>query len=444
MKRLLFFLLASLSLIAATAQTYEAIKTLTIIDMKKAKVEIDKAMANPKFTSKAEAYMLKTTIYAAFAMDETNKNTQAGLDFAKEADAAFQKYREMDPALTMVKDPVYQNGPVNLYSSYYTSGYTDYSDKKYEAGYQKLKRAVEYSDLLIEKQLLTAPVDTNVLILAGITAENSNHKDEAAKYYTRMADLKIKGDGFESVYRFLVAHYFGKKDIPLFEKYKAIGAELYPKSEFFAFDKIDFAVGLETNFDAKVKSVEEVLATDPTNYKANEVLGEIIYDTLNSRNENAPLPSNADELEKKMDAAFRKAAVAKPDFENPWLYLGDHYINKAVKVDDARTALAGEIKARTKPGTMASKDDVAKRDALDKKYGDALEMAREPYEKAAALFAAHPSLDMKQKQQYKKAASYLIDIYAYKKVTATKMKSPDAVKYATEEKKWNDRWESIK
>ena len=187
-----------------------------------------------------------------------------------------------------------------------------------------------------------------------------------------------------------------------------------------------------------------MLATDPNNFKANEVLGEIIYDTLNPRDENASPPSNAEELERKMVTAFGKAAAAKPDYENPFIYMGDHYINKAVKVDQERTAHAADMKARTKPGQPNSKEDIAKREALDKKYGDALEMAREPYEKTAALFGARTNLTQRDKQQYKKAVSYLIDIAAFKKIQAKNKKSPDAAKYEAEEKKWNDLWESIK
>src|SRR6185436_6366632 len=194
-----------------------------------------------------------------------------------EGDAAFKKFKEMDPSMALIGDLVYQNGPINLYSSYYTSGYNDYNSKKWDAAFGKLKKAVSYSDLLIERKLLNASVDTNVLILAGITAEKSNHKDEAAVYYSRLADNKITGDGFESVYRFLVSYYFGKKDYASFEKYKTIGREVYPKSEFFTFDKIDFAVGLEPTLAGKTKAVEEVLVTDPNNYKANEWMGEILY-----------------------------------------------------------------------------------------------------------------------------------------------------------------------
>ena len=50
---------------------------------------------------------------------------------------------------------------------------------------------------------------------------------------------------------------------------------------------------------------------------------------------------------------------------------------------------------------------------------------------------------MRDKQQYKKAASYLADIYANKKVNA-KGKPADQAKYAAEEKKWNDVYDSIK
>lgn len=445
MKKLLFFtVLFSLGLIAG-GQNYETIRNEALLQQfQKAKEDLDKAWSNAKFTSKAEAYILKAYIYASMAMDPKMKGSDEFPKLLSEADAAYKKYKEMDPSLALVTDQIYQSGPINLYSAYFTAGYDDYAAKKWESGYNNLKKAIEYSDLLLEKKLLTASIDTNVLILAGITAENGGHKDDAAKIYSRLAERKITGDGFESVYRFLVSHYFMKKDMAAFEKYKAIGAELYPKSEYFSFDKVDFAVGLVDNFDAKLKAVEEVLAADPNDFKGNEVLGEIIYDTLNPKDENSAMPSNAAELEKKMVAAFNKAAAAKPGYENPYLYLGDHFINKAVKVDAERTAFAAEMKTRTKPGQPNSKEDIAKRDALDKKYGDALELAHDPYEKATEIFKSRGTLDQKEKQQYKKAASYLADIFAFKKVMATRAKSPDAAKYAAEEKKWNELWESIK
>ena len=437
------FLICSFA-IMAFGQSYDQIKTMvTLGQYAKAKEELDKKMGDTKFTSKPEAFLLKTAIYSALSVDNTNKNTPTGEQLANEAAAAFKKYREMDPATAQLSDPIYQNGPINLYSFFYSMGYNDYNSKNWAKGLEKLKQAVDFSDLLIAKKIIAAPLDTNVLILAGITAENNKSSDDAARYYSRLADARIPGADYEAVYRYLVNYYFNKKDIPAFEKYKAIGKELYPKSDYFTYDKVDFAAGLMDNFNDKVKAVEEVLATDPNDYKANQVLGEIIYDTLNSTRENAVLPSNAAELEVKMVNAFKKAATLKPGSELPFLFLGDHFISKAVKVNEARSAHAADMRARTKPGTMASKEDVAKRELLDKQYGEALEDAREPYEKAAEIFSTKENMQLRDKQQYKKACNYLADIFAFKKIQS-KGKPADVAKYTAEEKKWNDRYDTIK
>ena len=447
MKKLLVVSAVCLSGLVATAQNYDNIKNQLLFNkFEQAKTDFDKAFTNAKFASKAEAFILKTAIYAGLAMSDANKDKPAGIQLANEAEAAFKKYREMEPDMKLVKDPVYQNGPVNLYSAFYSGGYEDYKAKSWQAGYEKLKKAVELSDILIAQKVFNSPLDTNVLILAAITAESSDNKEDAAKYYVRLADAKVDGEGFESVYRFLVSYYFAKKDIPNFEKYKTLGAQLYPKSEYFTFDKVDFAAGLATNFDDKVKAVEEILATDPDNFKANQVLGEIIYDTLNSEKEGAVLPANAADLEKRMVSSFLKAASVRANYEIPFLYMGDHFINKAAKTNDARSTHAADMKARTKPGTMSSKEDIAKRDMLDKKYGDDLDQAREPYEKAGAILADRASkeggLELREKEQYKKVANYLSEIYGYKRVQA-KSKPAEQAKFTAEEKKWNEIYDSI-
>lgn len=448
MKRYFILLTISLSVVLANAQNIDKIKaSLMLNQYETAKTDIDKAMTNAKFSAKSEAYILKTAIYAGLAMSDSKKGTPEGDQLTKDANDAFNKYKEMDPALELMSDPIYQNGPINLYSSYYTAGYQNYTKKNWADALTNLKKAIVFSDLLISKKLLNSSLDTNVLILAGITAESAGDKEETAVFYTKLADAKVGGEGFEGVYRFLVSYSFGHKDMAAFEKYKAYGKELFPKSEYFDYDKIDFAVGLLDNFEGKLKALEEVLATDPDSYKANQVLGEIIYDTLNPKDdEPVALPANAEELENKMVSAFNKAAIANKGNkgeEISYLYIGDHFINKASSVNLKREAHTKDMKARTKPGTMASKDDIAKRDALDKEYSDVLDGAREPYEAAAAIYAAKTELDQRDKQQYKKVTGYLSDIYANKRVRA-KGKPAEQAKYKAEEDKWNDRYDSIK
>jgi len=418
MKKITLALMMLMFAFFVKAQSYEEIKQYVLLGQyKKAKEDVDKRMTNAKFAAKPEAYILKATIYSALAADSATQLTPEAATLRAESEAAFKKYQEMDPKLELVKDPVYQNAPVRIYSNLFSVGYKQYEEKKWAEAFETFKKVDGYSAILSEHKLLTSALDTNVVILAGITAEQSNQKDEAAKYYAKLADAKISGANYESIYRFLVTHYFTKKDMAGFEKYKALGKELYPQSEFFTYDKTDFAVGLETNFDSKMKSLEEVLAKDPTNYKANLSMGQLIYDTLNSKVEGAVPPANADELEKKMVAAFTAAGEAKGDEALPYLVIGDYFVMlKAEKLKKS-----------------------------DKKYGEYLEAGRVPYEKAAAVFANKgvASLNGSEKQQYKKAAGFLEDIYNYKKEQA-KGKPADIAKYTAEAKKWGDLYLSIK
>ena len=418
MKKITLALMMLMLAFFVKAQSYDEIKQYVLLGQyKKAKEDVDKRMTNAKFAAKPEAYILKATIYSALAADSATQLTPEAAGLRAESEAAFKKYQEMDPKMELVKDPVYQNAAVRIYSNLFSVGYKQYDEKKWAEAFETFKKVDGYSAILSEHKLLTSSLDTNVIILAGITAEQSNQKDEAAKYYGKLADAKISGANYESIYRFLVTHHFTKKDMAGFEKYRALGKELYPQSEFFTYDKTDFAVGLETSFDSKMKSLEEVLAKDPTNYKANLSMGQLIYDTLNSKVEGAVPPANADELEKKMVAAFIAAGEAKGDEALPYLVIGDYFVMlKAEKLKKS-----------------------------DKKYGEYLEAGRVPYEKAAAVFSKKgtASLNGSDKQQYKKAAGFLEDIYNYKKEQA-KGKPADIAKYTAEAKKWGDLYLSIK
>src|SRR5688572_28493904 len=106
---------------AVSAQNYEAAKNaLALNQARKAKEEVDKGMTNAKYASKAEAHLIKAAAYAQLALDPAVKGTPEALTLTKDAEAAFAKYREMQPDLSLLKDPVYQNAPINLYSSLFT------------------------------------------------------------------------------------------------------------------------------------------------------------------------------------------------------------------------------------------------------------------------------------------------------------------------------------
>ena len=444
MKKFTLFTLLCLSVSLIHAQSVDDVKKYLILgQFKDGKTELDKAMGNAKFSGKAEAWLMKMAIYGVLAIDDKEKNEALKDQYASDAYKAFKKYMELEPALILMTSPEYKDFPVYLYNAFTISGYNDYTKDKWEPAFDKFKIASTLSDLLIDKKIMVTNFDTTVVYLAGITAQNSKNTEEAINFYKRLADIKIPGEDYENLYKFLVFNYFIKKDFANFEKYKAIGASLYPKTEYFTFDKLDFAYDLATSFDERLKMLEEVLAAEPNNSKGTLLLAEILYDTLHSTRDGAVPPANAAELETRMIALFNKASTLDPNDIMPYLFLGEHLYLKAQEVNDARSAHAKAMQARTKPGAKASAEDVAKRDQLDKQYLQAMANAKDPLEKAGEIFASKTLTDIREKQQYKKIANDLSEIYGYMKVMA-KGKPADQAKYAEQEKKWNERYDSIK
>ncbi len=441
MKKYFFLLTMIVLAVAVNAQKYEDVKKLLILGkLSDAKQEVDKGMSNPKFTAKPEGYLLKATVYSDLALDPAQAAQSAQL--REEAYNAFQKYRELDPKMSLLSDATYGNTPLNLHASFFNAGYKNYEEKKWPEGLTNFQRTVDLADLMIEHKLLEVPADTNSLILAGVMAENAHNDAEAARYYGRLAALKLDKPEFEDVYRYLVRYYAGQKDHTSFDKYKALGKELYPNSEFFDYDKVDFAIGMVDGFDSKLKALEELLAKEPDNYKANMILGELIYDTINSRKEGAVQPANAAELEARMIASFNKAATLKPEAAvHTYLYLGDHYMNKSDRELEVLTNLKSELKAKTKPGVKPNPADAQKVADQQKKYNDTYDKVRDNYEKVANIFSKKAELDRTEKRQYKIIAGNLAQYYSYKREGA---KGAELAKYVAEEKKWNDLDEKLK
>lgn len=601
MKRILS-LVALFAFVGSTgwSQSLESVKTVVMLgQMDKAKADFDKAAANPKFLAKPEAYALKTAIYAALSMTDQNRNTSTGHALALEADAAFTKYKSLEPELTKFsEETIYQNGPINIYSNYYNQGLASYNEMNWNEAIPKLQKAIDYSDFLIEKKLLPFPLDTNLLILTGVVGERAKNGEVTTMAYGRLVDAKVTGTDFEGVYQYLVRYYFQNKDLANFEKLKTMGAQLYPESDFFKLDRLDFAVGLVDGFTDKLNALNNEIDSLPNNYKAHELRWSFIYDELATLDEdisevlskefteikleseggvskipckvngldlsfvfdtgaanvsislteaaymlkngkmspddivgtsnmqdakgeisvgyivnlkelivadyilknvkativqtaNAPLllgqsamkqlgkfqldltnnllilsksPDSKDyesrrneiiqqkedlrkikpQLEETMLVSLNKCSKIKPQEVKNFLFLGSYYVGKKEAANEARIKHNEDMQKRTKPGTKALPADIAKRDQLDKEYQQTLEMILEPYLGAAAIYSAKTQLDAREKQQYKNIAGYLAEIYETKKKRAPKDKPAEAAKWAAEEKKWNEVYESIK
>ncbi|MEE6187904.1 hypothetical protein PIECOFPK_01974 [Mycovorax composti] len=440
MKKIILLAFAACSTVGVFAQKYDDIKgMLALGQYAKAKELYDKNSANEKFFTKPEGYLIKAAIFSALAVDEskaaesvTNRNA---------ADEALKKYKELDAEMKLLEDPIYRNTPYNLYAAYFNAGVADINDKKYEDAYDKLKNTVEYSDLLISKKIIDKKMDTAALYYAGLLAENIKRPEDAAKYYLRLSEAKIKeynGTSYESVYQGLMRYYASKNDSENFEKYKALGKELYPDSEFFTYSMLDFALGSSSDFNERLASLEKHIASNPDDYRANLALAEIIYDTIDSRKEGAVRPDNYDELETKMINALKKAASLKPEEVQPYLLMGDHYLLKSEKFREAMIAAETEV---TKKGSKATAQDKQKYADAKKAYNEVYDLAKDSYEKAAELYGKMPQLDANQKRSYRVIAGNLAEYYSYKIEDA---KGADRDKFAAQEKKWDDLFSKLK
>ena len=151
MKKITFALMMLLLAFFVKAQSYDEIKQFVILQQyKKAKDDIDKRMTNAKFAAKPEAYILKASIYAGLAADSAILLTPEAATYRAESEAAFAKYQEMDPKLELVKDPVYQNAPIRIYSNLFSVGYKLYDEKKWAESFEAFKKLMAILPCLSE------------------------------------------------------------------------------------------------------------------------------------------------------------------------------------------------------------------------------------------------------------------------------------------------------
>jgi hypothetical protein len=441
----------------AFAQNYDDIKNMLYLrQYKKAKESLDKSWSNAKFVSKPEAYIIKANVLAGLSAD-SGVATSDAIALRAQSREALNKYREMDPKMALVTEPgsIYTSAPITIYSGYFNEGINNYRQKNWPVAFENFKSAVEMSDLLREYKLVEMKLDTNGILLAGASAQSMKNDDEAEKYFVKLAEAKVGGEENEFLYQFLTSRALAKGDMVNFNKYLALGKELYPTSKYFQYDEIDYILAIE-NHDQRNKLIENKLAENPNDFKLQSAYGEILFDELNPKeSDSAVLPSNYDELEGKMVTAFTKATEIKPESGLAMSNLANHFMNKsnriAKRLDSVRTAIrqknAANKPATTKPGTKApplkvDPADAALRDELSKIYDESSDKARMYYEKAVSIYSKLTAPSLIEKQQYRNGVGYLIDLAAEKK-NKSKGNPAEYDKWEKEEKKWSDMYHKM-
>jgi hypothetical protein len=435
----------------AHAQDLKSVEKFMILqNYKEAKTQIDKVMADPKFNTKPESWIMKSVIYSGYANNDKTISKADSATFRTESFNALRKYSELDPTNALAIDPKYSDVSRQLYVAYFNNGINKFNDKDWQAAFDNLKNATILSDYLIKGKVLPGPIDTNAIMYTGASAQNLKKDEDAVTYFTRLADAKVAGKDNEFLYQFLTNYYLQKRDEANFKKYEQLGKQLYPSSKYFSAIGSDYARS-SSDFNDVIKFHEAKIAAEPNNYDLNYDLGAEIYDHLYPR-DSAKIPKeDVSAWEQKMLTAFEKASQINAAKGMPIVVIGNHFIKKAERINDSINNVTAEIKNASrgakpdKTGKLppAPKELTSKRAEMYQRYYNMLDQVVVYFEKAGNAFAQQPTLEPIEKQFYKNAASNLIDIYSMK-ATNAKGKPADVAKFTAAQKKWESTYDKIK
>jgi hypothetical protein len=415
MKSTLLAILFAIAGLGLSAQSLD--KAKDFLNKKKlmdAKAEIDKVVAVDKNQKTAEAWYYKCKIYAAISEDSTLK--QQVPDAHAQSLDALKKYVELDEATVKEKEKqaflLKLDGykPVNtIYSGYFQDGATAYNSGKYDDALANFKGAIAARDFMFSKGWVPQKFDTISTLYAGIAAEKAKKRDDAAAFYSQVADMKLSDSKYEDIYKWLVGYYSDDKaDEATAMKYVNLGKQVYPADsvwkdmELSVYEtKLD-AARKKGNKDSLFAQYEHILANVPNNHLFVYNYGVELYnyaiDTTSGKR-----PENSDALIAKAKEELNKAIQIKPDYAQAYLLLGQIAYNDAVDFKATTKNIKGQ-----KPEDIKKRADI--RVAAAKKFDDAI-----PYfEKVDQLLGSMGKLKQDERRSLKDSYDLLITIYEQK------------------------------
>lgn len=374
-----------------------------------AKTEIENFLAVEKNKGNAEAIYVKGKVYQAIAKDANLKATVT--DPRTTAFECFKQYRSMESTkdstkryTAMILD---NNAPLfDLYREYSADGATYFNANNFNDAMVNFGKCLEVFDYLGAEKLIPAMFDTTTTLYAGISAEKASKKDDAAKYYSRIADKKIVSEGFIEIYKWVADYYRQKSDIDKATHYSQLGREAYPKDQFWdAFDlEMIQEKGTKEQLFAKY---EQVIKNNPENHLFPFNYAVELYQVAYTA-EASKRPANSKELIAKSQEFLKKSIAIKGDYANAQMLLGQIIYNEGVDINNDMKAIRPPAGGKLKPEELKKKNDL--RAETTKKFDEAV-----PYfEKVEALLNTQGKLKMDDKMLLKDALDILVTIYENK------------------------------
>jgi len=239
--------------------------------LNEAKNEVENFLAGEKNKNNPEGWYTKAKIYSLISEDSVQKASTPG---AREiALAAIKKYIELENAT--VKDSAKRymllaldnRKPLtDLYAGYSKDAASYYNAGNFVDALSNFQGSLNVFDFMIDQGWTNGiTLDTISVLYAGISAEKANKIDTAALYYSKIAENKVQGQGYESIYKWLADYYKEKNDLEKSQKFTALGKEVYPDDPFWVGFEISLLSEKGTREDLFAK-YEEVTQANPSNH----------------------------------------------------------------------------------------------------------------------------------------------------------------------------------
>lgn len=402
MRKLVLTVLLAASFTGVFAQKLDDVKEK--LDKQKfgeAKEKIDKVLADPKNQSSSDAWFYKARTYYGLA-----KTDPTALNEALEAMKKYLALEESKPEKQRMLMATLEGNATffNIYSDFFKAGVQNFKDQKYEAALATFKSTLDAFDVLSKYKIVTdVKFDTTSTIYAGFAAQNAKQYDQAAYYYDRMVQEKIRDTGYVDAYRFLINYNLEqKKDTATATKYLEISESAFPS---YTDLWLDYELMMMGKDRAKKMARYQVLTERyPSNaFVALNYAIELYNNTFFAETKSPTYVADQEASRK----ALEKALTLDPNSEHGNFVMSQFYVMQTYDLDDSLRAIKGTTPA-----------DVAKRKELNARMDSKYETMYTYSQKAYDLFSAHEAtMKAQDKANYRKVINQLIDYYSRKKQT---------------------------
>lgn len=402
MKKFLFAAIAVLFAWSISAQDIKKIRSAyDKKDWVKAKDAVDQALATEKEQKNWEAWYYKGMIYGQIAKDANLKATVP--DAWMQSFEAYQKAMELDSKQTeismMTKSyPVFEN-----YLELQKEANAFYNSGNYQGALDNYKKADQVGRFIFKNKWALSEVDTILYYYAGAAAMQLENKEEVVSFFSKIADAKIGGEGFDVVYRYLAYYYEQKKDADNAKKYADIGRQLYPKDSYY--DKVELDKMRKNGADPLevFKKYETIAEYDPKDYEVRyDYAAEIfnwIYMDGKATAEQRPVYFD------KMIAILKNCIELDAKTADAHLLMGKIYYNEAAFIQDEIKKIKG-----TTPADTQKKADMKKK--MDERMKDAIPNLDNAYVIFSTM-TADQLKDRRTKNEYKSTVYLLTEAHRF-------------------------------